>query len=70
MSALASFVLAMVLHPEVQTKAQEELDRVVGHGRLPEFADRKSLPYINAIVKEILRYLFVLRDLQKGVALI
>ena len=64
MSALSSFVLAMILHPEVQIKAQEELDRVIGHGRLPEFADRKSLPYINAIVKEILRYPLVFRDLQ------
>jgi len=64
MSALASFVLAMILHSEVQTKAQEELDRVIGHGRLPEFTDRKSLPYINAIVKEILRYSPVFRDLQ------
>ncbi len=46
----------MSLHPEVQKKAQEELDRVVGPTRLPEYADRKNLPYVNAIVKETLRW--------------
>lgn len=46
----------MVLHPEVQRKAQEELDRVLG-GALPNFSHRESLPYIEAIVKEVLRWL-------------
>ena len=46
----------MVLYPEVQKKAQEELDRVVGTDRLPTFADRRNLPYINAILKEALRW--------------
>ncbi|KAF8178464.1 cytochrome P450 [Pholiota molesta] len=55
-STLASFILAIVTHPEVQIKAQEELDRVVGHERLPEFSDRTKLPYINAIIKEVLRW--------------
>ncbi|KAL5046488.1 hypothetical protein BDW71DRAFT_181799 [Aspergillus fruticulosus] len=55
-SAIASFFLAMVLYPDVQRRAQEELDRVVGRGRLPGFADRDHLPYINAIVKESLRW--------------
>lgn len=54
-SALATFVLAIVTHPEVQIKAQKELDSVVGRDRLPEFGDRQSLPYIDAIVKEVLR---------------
>lgn len=39
----------MTLYPEVQKKAQEELDRVVGHERLPEFQDRDNLPYLNAL---------------------
>lgn len=56
MSALSSFILAMVLHPEVQARAQEELDRVVGRGRLPDFGDRKDLVYIGAVVKEIFRW--------------
>jgi len=47
----------MVLYPEVQEKAREELDRVIGRGRLPDFTDRNSLPYISAVTKEVLRYL-------------
>ncbi|KAI0048494.1 cytochrome P450 [Auriscalpium vulgare] len=50
------FVLAMVLHPAVQRTAQLELDRVVGAHRLPDFSDRTELPYIEAIVKEVLRW--------------
>ncbi|GAA5836218.1 hypothetical protein JCM11251_007397 [Rhodosporidiobolus azoricus] len=53
---LIAFVLAMVTHPEVQKKAQEELDRVVGSSRSPSFADEHSLPYCRAIVKETLRW--------------
>ncbi|QRV96397.1 cytochrome P450 family protein [Ceratobasidium sp. AG-Ba] len=50
-----NFVLAMVLHPEVQKKAQAELDRVLG-GRLPELSDRESLPYLDAVMKEVMRW--------------
>ncbi|RGP73506.1 hypothetical protein FSPOR_2088 [Fusarium sporotrichioides] len=49
------FILNMVLHPEIQKKAQDELDAVVGPGKLPEFSDRPSLPYIEHIVQEIYR---------------
>ncbi|KAH9912821.1 cytochrome P450 [Fomitopsis serialis] len=55
-SALASFVLAMVVYPEVLQKAQEEIDRVVGVDRLPQLEDRDQLPYIECIVKEALRW--------------
>jgi len=48
-------VLVMLLYSEVQMKAQKELDTVVGQDRLPEFSDRPSLPYINAILKEVIR---------------
>jgi cytochrome P450 len=48
-------VLAIILHPEVQSKAQQELDLVTGSARLPDFQDRNSLPYISAIVKEVFR---------------
>ena len=44
----------MVLHPDVQAKAHPELDRVVGSERLPEFSDEANLPYVTAIMKEIL----------------
>ena len=53
-SALGSFFLAMLLYPEIQRKAQAEVDRVVGRDRLPEFSDEPSLPYITALVKEVL----------------
>ena len=46
----------MTQYPEVQRKAQLELDTVVGRDRLPEFSDLDSLPYIRAIVKELLRW--------------
>ncbi|KAF5372164.1 hypothetical protein D9758_005053 [Tetrapyrgos nigripes] len=50
------FMFSMILFPRAQTRAQEELDKVVGRSRLPSFADLKHLPYIHAIVKEILRW--------------
>ena len=46
----------MAANPHVLAKAQAELDAVVGPHRLPEFEDMKSLPYICAIVKELLRW--------------
>ena len=46
----------MALHPEVQKKAQAEIDAVVGPNRLPDFHDRPSLPYINAVLKESSRW--------------
>ena len=55
-STILSFFLAMTLHPEMQAKAQEEIDSVIGTDRLPEFADKPSLPYVNSIVWECLRW--------------
>ena len=46
----------MATFPEVQKKAQAELDSVIGSSRLPEFSDRGSLPYLNALVKELMRW--------------
>ncbi|KAF5231552.1 hypothetical protein FANTH_13355 [Fusarium anthophilum] len=37
-------------------KAQEEIDGVIGNERLPDCLDRPSLPFVNAIVKEVLRW--------------
>ena len=51
-----AFFLAMVLFPEVQKKAQDEIDAVVGNERLPTFADQSQLPYVNAIVTELMRW--------------
>lgn len=49
-------MLLMTLHPRVQRKAQEELDQAIGRSRLPDFSDRESLSYIEAILKEVLRW--------------
>lgn len=53
--ALKTFILAMVCFPQVQERAQRELDKVLESGRLPNFSDVPSLPYISALVKEVLR---------------
>jgi len=45
----------MTRYPEVQLKAQSELDRVL-RGRLPEFTDEPDLPYLSALIKEIFRW--------------
>ncbi|KAI0332176.1 cytochrome P450 [Cubamyces sp. BRFM 1775] len=55
-STAEGFLLAMSLYPEVQKKARAELDTVVGPDRLPTFSDRESLVYVNAILKEALRW--------------
>ncbi|TFY82318.1 hypothetical protein EWM64_g1690 [Hericium alpestre] len=51
-----TFFLTMLLHPEVQKKAQQELDAVIGPDRLPTIKGRSQLPYIDAIVKEVFRW--------------
>ncbi|TCD66655.1 hypothetical protein EIP91_001073 [Steccherinum ochraceum] len=55
--AAESFVLAMALFPQVQRRAQAELDRVVGSGRLPTWTDFDNLPYIRATVMETMRWM-------------
>ncbi|KIP04386.1 hypothetical protein PHLGIDRAFT_25626 [Phlebiopsis gigantea 11061_1 CR5-6] len=55
-SALGTFILAMLQNPEVQKKAQAELDRVVGNHRLVDYEDQASLPYFSAMMKEVLRW--------------
>ncbi|PBK75888.1 cytochrome P450 [Armillaria solidipes] len=55
-AAILSVILAFVLYPEVQAKAQAELDTVVGPTRLPNFDDRPQLPYVDAILLEALRW--------------
>jgi len=55
-SSIYSFFLAMTVYPDIARKAQAELDSVVGTDRLPRFGDRENLPYINALVLEVLRW--------------
>lgn len=47
----------MSLFPDVQRKAQEELDRIVGPNRLPEFDDHDNLVYIRAVDLECMRWM-------------
>ncbi|KDR66542.1 hypothetical protein GALMADRAFT_259052 [Galerina marginata CBS 339.88] len=54
-AAIHTFFAAMLCFPETQRDAQEELDRVLLGGRLPEFSDEGDLPYISALVKEVIR---------------
>lgn len=46
----------MSMFPSALKRAQEEVDRVIGGGRLPRVSDRPRLPYIEAMVKETLRW--------------
>lgn len=53
-AVILAFVMSMVLWPELQRKAHAELDRVLGD-RLPEFDDARSLPFVEAIIRETYR---------------
>lgn len=55
-ATVLTFILAMAHFPRVQAKAQAELDAVLGsdHTLTPE--DKKDLPYMCALIKEIMRY--------------
>lgn len=52
---LSTFILAMVMHPDIFLKAQAEVDQVTGGSRLPDFNDRDSLPYLECVLKEVYR---------------
>lgn len=54
-STLNNFVLAMMLFPEAAKKAQQEIDSKIGL-RMPTWEDEGSLPYVRALVKEVLRW--------------
>ena len=56
MTLILQFFLAMAEHPDAMKKAQKEIDSVVGNDRLPTFADRKDLPYVEALFNECFRY--------------
>lgn len=53
---MKSLFVAMLLYPDIQKKAQEELDSVIGRDRLPSFEDRPRLPFVDAVCKEALRW--------------
>ncbi|KAF9074345.1 cytochrome P450 [Rhodocollybia butyracea] len=53
---LAWLLYVVTIYPDVQRKAQEEIDQVVGRARAPTFGDMEHLPYVQAIVKEVFRW--------------
>jgi len=55
-SIIISFVQAITKWPEVQAKAQKEIDAVVGEDRSPVWSDYGQLPYVAATVKEAMRW--------------
>ncbi|KAF8842616.1 cytochrome P450 [Paxillus ammoniavirescens] len=55
-AALMTFTLAMVQNPQVWKRAQAEIDAVIGMDRLLDFDDRSSLPYVEAILRETMRW--------------
>ncbi|KAH8994602.1 cytochrome P450 [Lactarius akahatsu] len=58
-AAMYSLFLALILYPEVQKRAQAEIDSVISRDRLPTYDDRPRLPYIEAMSKELLRWRMV-----------
>ncbi|RXW14986.1 hypothetical protein EST38_g10872 [Candolleomyces aberdarensis] len=50
------FILAMAMYPEGQRKAQKEVDRVIGSGRLPTVGDQEETLYIQALILELFRW--------------
>ncbi|XP_005372381.2 cytochrome P450 2J3-like, partial [Microtus ochrogaster] len=48
-------LLYMALYPEIQSKVQAEIDRVIGQEKQPSLADQDSMPYTNAVVHEVQR---------------
>ncbi|KAJ7157971.1 cytochrome P450 [Mycena crocata] len=58
-SVVTAYFLAAAKFPHIQERAQAEMDSVVGPSRLPTFDDRESLPYIDALCKELCRWLAI-----------
>ncbi|KAI9167940.1 Multifunctional cytochrome P450 monooxygenase af510 [Paramyrothecium foliicola] len=56
-SNISSMIVAMIMYPEIQRKAQQEIDNVLGAGKMPELKDRERLPYTAALVTETLRWI-------------
>lgn len=55
-AAISSFFFAMALYPDIQRRGQEEVEKIIGNQRLPKISDRASLPYVEHIMREMLRW--------------
>lgn len=55
-STIMVFLVAMLTYPEIQKKAQAEIDRITQGERLPNYDDQSSLPYIQAVIQEVIRW--------------
>ncbi|KIM45541.1 hypothetical protein M413DRAFT_442214 [Hebeloma cylindrosporum] len=55
-ASVHGFILAMLLHPDIQKKCQAEIDAVCNNERLPDITDRDQLPYLSATMKELMRW--------------
>ncbi|KAF8878002.1 cytochrome P450, partial [Infundibulicybe gibba] len=55
-ATIHAFLMAMMLNQDIQRRAQAEIDAHIGTDRLPTIADRGDLPYVNAIMKEVMRW--------------
>lgn len=59
---LSTWFLHLVRNPHMLQTAQDEIDRVIGNARLPEFGDRESLPYLKALLEETYRCVLIQCD--------
>jgi len=55
-AAIHTFILAMILYPDIQSRARAEINQVVKHDKVLSINDRASLPYLDAILREVLRW--------------
>ena len=53
---MLTIILLMALHPEIQKKAQEEIDSITGNLRMVSLGDQQDMSYIQAMLKEVARW--------------
>jgi cytochrome P450 len=56
-NSMLGLIKAMILYPEAQAAAHEEIDRVIGGDRMPVWEDRANLPHVRAVIEEALRWM-------------
>ncbi|OCH95898.1 cytochrome P450 [Obba rivulosa] len=55
-STLLTCIYLLMANPDKQRLAQKEIDELIGAGLLPVIADQQKLPYVNAVIKEAMRW--------------